>query len=100
MTTLKEQTHTFFTELHQHAREIEHGSRLSNEALRGKIISMIEVSSKYNKERVDTQSLADGNPNFHTETKYHFNELSRQLATRCSTLADRLNTMKSQSDEM
>lgn len=100
VTTLKDQTHNFSTQLNQYAREIESGAPSSNEALRTKISKMIETSSKYNKERVDTQSLADGNSNFHTETKYHFNELSRHLASRCSPLANRLNEMKSLSDEM
>ena len=98
--TLKNQTHSFSAQMNQHTGEIGNSASLSHEMLRAKICTMIETSSKYNKERVDAQSLADANPNFHTETKYKFNELSSHLATLASPLAERLNAMKTQSDEM
>jgi hypothetical protein len=97
--TLKEQSNAFALQMNQFCRELGDG-RLSAEEQLGKISSMIECSSRYNRDRVDALGKVDGNRNFHTETKHHFNELSRQLLTHCNPLAGKLNTMKTHVDQI
>ncbi len=97
---LKDQTGAFSTEAGQKAREIASGSCVSLTDLQAKISRLIEISAKYNKDRVDALGMADGNRNFHAETKYKLNDRSRELLSHCTPLSNRLNTMKSLSDEM
>ncbi len=97
---LKRQTGDFALQLGASAREIARGTPIAAPALQSQISTLIETSAKYNKDRVDALALSDGNRSFHTETKYHFNEVSRHLLNHCSPLSSRLNQMKSQADEM
>ncbi len=97
--TLKDQSNAFALQMNQLSGELADG-RLSTQEQLAKISSMIECSSRYNRDRVDALGKADGNRNFHTETKHHLNELSRQLLTQCNPVAGRLNTMKTHLDQI
>ncbi len=97
---LKRQTGDFASQLTASAQEIATGRPIPAPALQSQISTLIEASAKYNKDRVDALALSDGNRSFHTETKYHFNEVSRHLLGHCTPLSNRLNQMKSQADEM
>jgi hypothetical protein len=100
MSALKAETQRFSATLSPLAAPIGHSEPLTASDLKHKITAMIDASSLYNSERVKALGIADGNPHLHTETKHHLNELSRQLLTRSTPLSDRLNTMKSESDDM
>jgi len=96
--TLKEQSNAFALQMEQWSRES--SIQTANPAdLHSKITSMIECSSRFNRDRVDALGRVDGNHNFHTETKHHLNEMSRQLSSHCNPLAGRLNTMKTHADQ-
>jgi hypothetical protein len=97
--TMKEQSQTFANHIHQNIREISHDA-ISTPVLVSKISSMIEHSYQYHRERVDALGKADGHRNFHTETKHHLNQLSRQLLSHCNAVAERLNSMKNIADEI
>src|SRR5262249_46726284 len=97
--TLKEQSNAFTLQMYQFFAEMTEDN-LSPEELATKISTMIDNSSRFNRERVDALGMADGNRNFHTETKHHLNEMSRQLLTHCNPLAARLNTMKAHADQI
>ncbi len=99
MTQFKGQTGAYAAQLTEGASAILAAPHLSPSALLGKITDLIEESTRYNKDRVDALSHADGNTNFHTETKSHFNQLSTQLVQRCIPLSGHLNTMKTLTDE-
>lgn len=99
MTQFKDHTVAYSAQLAQGAAAILADPHLSPDALLSQVTDMIEESTRYNKDRVDALSHADGNTNFHTETKSHFNELSTHLVHRCIPLSQHLNTMKTLSDE-
>lgn len=97
--TWKEQSLSFSSRMHQLSTEISQEA-ISPQSLASTISSMIDYSTQYNRDRVDALGKADGNRNFHTETKYHLNELSRQLLTYCNPVSQLLNQMKIISDEI
>ncbi len=99
VTTLKNQSHQFAEQLTNQANEIATDRHLSGEALRSKVFALIDTSSKYNSDRVDALSKADGNRNLNSETKYKLNDSSRELSTQCQTLTELLNRMKTAFDE-
>lgn len=98
--SMKDQTGTFSTRLQELATPVARSYSMSAQQLFENVTSMVQESAAYNKMRVDALGMADGNRNFHTETKYHFNEVSRQLLEHSTPLTTRLNTMKAQVDEM
>lgn len=99
MQTMKEQSQAFAAHMHPMVQEISNQA-IPASTLVSKISSMIEYSSQYHHDRVDALGKADGNRNFHTETKYHLNELSRTLLSHCTPLAQQLNNMKNIADEL
>ena len=100
ISTLKDQTSSFTQQLKQHANEIPLAMPLDPAVLVAKISSMIELSTQYNRERVEALAEADGNLNFHTETKGHFNKRCAKLLEYCNPIAEHLNNMKIWADEM
>lgn len=99
-TTLKTQSQQFTNDLSQKVQTMTDGNHLADSDIRILTYAMVEASAKFNKERVDALGKVEGNGNFHTETKYQLNDLSRHLSDKCTPLSRRLNAMKIQSDEM
>ncbi len=97
--TMKEQSQTFANQIQQNIQEIPLHA-ISSPPLVSKISTMIEHSCRYHRERVDALGQADGNRNFHTETKHHLNQLSRQLLSHCNPITLHLNTIKNSADEI
>lgn len=100
VSTLKTQTGSFAAQVVPAIQEIANNPLLSATTLQQKITSLVESSSKYNQNRLDALSQADGSRVFHTETKYRFNEMSKELLRLGSPLSARLNQMKVHVDEM
>ncbi len=96
--TLKEQSRTFTTHINRISQELT--QEMPGSTLVSKISSMIEHSTRYNRDRVDAQGKIEGSQVFHTETKYHLNEISRSLLTHCNPLSQSLNIMKTNADEI
>ncbi len=95
---LKDESNAFTLQMYRLSTEIT-DAHSSSEYL-AKVTEMIDSSSRFNRMRVDALGKADGNRNFHTETKHHLNEMSRQLLTHCNPMAQRLNTMKTLADQI
>jgi hypothetical protein len=96
--SLKEESNAFTLQMYRLSTEMT-DARSSTEYL-AKVTEMIDFSARFNRQRVDALGKADGNRNFHTETKHHLNEMSRQLLTHCNPMAQRLNTMKGLADQL
>lgn len=96
---LKEQTTLLTVELNEGAREVLQDSLNASE-YQNKISGMIEKSMQYLNEKVNLLGRADGNRNFHAETKFHLNEICRDSLQYCSPISEHLNAMKGKSDEM
>lgn len=97
--TAQEQSRNFATQMNQLASE-NPSDTVTASTLMAKVSSMIECSAQYNRDRVDALGKADGNRNFHTETKHHLNEFSRKILELCTPLAGRLNQMKGIADQI
>ena len=101
MLAFKAQSRQFATAIHPIAQSLTNNPAMTPEQLSNKLSEMIRQSTEFNRERVAALGAADGNPNFHTETKLKLNELSRQLLDQyCNPIAQRLNQMKGMADAM
>jgi hypothetical protein len=98
--TLKDQTSSFTQQLQLRTKDLVFEMPVDPEELVSKISSMIELSLQYNHGRVDALGKADGNTNFHSETKEHFNNLYKKLFQYCKPIADHLDNMKIKADKM
>lgn len=99
ITSLKEQTQTVVSQVRKGTQEILQG-KLTPTATYNSICEMIEQSKYYYRERLDALGKAEGNRNFHTETKQHLNEMTKDLRKYSNPVSERLNAMKLQFDEM
>jgi hypothetical protein len=97
--TMKEQSQTFANQIQQNIHEISLDS-IAAPTLVSKVSTMIEHSCQFSRARVDALGKSDGNQNFHTETKFHLNQLSRQLLNHCNPIAQRLNSMKNVAEKI
>jgi hypothetical protein len=97
MQTMKVQSGSFARQINRVAGEIAQ-NQLNGEALMEKVTSMVNHSAQFSRQRVDALGKADGNRNFHTETKYHLNELSRNLLAHCNPITRQLSGIKKRAD--
>ena len=104
MVAFKAQSRQFATAIQPIAQGLTNNPNnpaMTPEQLSARLSEMIRQSTEFNRERVAALGAADGNPNFHTETKLKLNELSRQLLDRyCNPIAQNLNQMKGMADEL